>query len=232
MPEQNPIRKMRKKKSLPNTIAVIIFIILVSAAGVYFLLPGLANPINLGVKPSNGIYGEAVKKITEAKESSSANSEDNTVSLTLTGEEFTSLITQSPGTGNEIKDFQVKVNKDNTLETSATISTSYLLNDVLEGKYSRGDLKKALPMLEALPEQMNLYAKVAQDSNNGSSGFNLKSVNVMGIPIPESILNSEYADVYTSEGIQIVLEQFSERAGVKFSDIQLIDGSLQLKGQN
>jgi hypothetical protein len=138
---------------------------------------------------------------------------------------------KNPKIENEIKDLQVKVNPDNTLEASATINTAFLLDDVLGGKYSKEDLKEALPVADALPEQINFYCKVAQDAKNNDSGFNLQSINVMGVPVPESIVKSEDADIYTAEAIQLFLNEVSTETGVQFNDILLSEGKLELEGK-
>lgn len=231
--QMQPSQLIKRKKRSPIIILfIIIVIIIICALTIYFLLPGLSKPINLGVEASVRTYNISMEKLNAAENSVEGDTENKTVNVSLTSEEFTSLIAENPSTYNNMKNFQARVNPDNTMEASATICTSFILNDVLKGKYSKEDFKEALPLLETIPEDINFYCKISQESvNNNITDFQLQDINVMGISVPDNLTASQEAAVLMENILDEILEDISGTSSIKFDDIQITGGKLELKGQ-
>lgn len=235
---------MAPKKKKGKGLVVLLVLVLIIGAGVlslYLFLPGLLGPKSLGIKSSPEAYNSAMVKLgitkDEAPKTGSAESYQviygapHPVNTALTSEEITSFINENRPDYYALKNVQVRINDDGTVEASGSIDTAYIFEKILGGEYTEEDLKSAVPMLGMLPGSVNLYAKgTGEINNNQIENVDIQNLTVMGISIPDSAL--------TEAGTQIIvetLEGYMERENAKNnSDIEhmaIEDGKLVVEGQ-
>ncbi len=218
---------------------IILVVLLGGFIAVTFLVPGLVLPVNLGVKSTYEGYANALSKLGFEKDAAptTGTAEDynvvysgsHKVDTALSSEELTSFITENRPPYFAVKDVQIRFNEDGTIETTGKLETAYVFEQVLDGDYTLEDAKRALPMLGLIPAKVNLYAKFTGEVvDNHIEGLYVDSITVMGITIPNDIIESnEYFIIET-------LDDFIARTNAKSgADIQLMtveNGKLNIKG--
>lgn len=234
---------MAKKRSGCLTVfLVVVSLIIATVLGAYFLLPGLARPYDYGVKSSEASYESAVQKLGIAAEATSgikAGPEYKTVygdpkdvQAELSSEEVTSLLNKSSMNNNSLKNVQVRINKDNTIDTAGTVDTDYVFDKVLKGKYTREDAKKALPMLGILPDDVNFSCNIDFEvKDNKAQSVNINRISVMGISIPEALTGADKAGPFAEKMLDGYLQSIAETSGTSYDLIQINNGMLEFDGK-
>jgi hypothetical protein len=195
-----PPVKPKKRRGL-KVFLIILLVLIAGAAGVYFLMPGLSRPVDLGVRSSRAAYESAVGKLGIIKDEAprGGSSGDysvvytgsNAIDTSLTSEEITSFLGENRPPYYALKNVQVRINDDGTVEASGTIDTSYVYDVILQGLYSREETRAALPMLGLIPDKVNVYVKLAGSiDDNHVTGLNVEAASVMGITIPTELISS------------------------------------------
>jgi len=221
------------------TLLIIIIVLLAGFIAVTLFVPGMVLPVNLGVKSTYEDYQTAMNKLGLTKDTAPdtgtaldyrvSYSGSHEVNEDLTSDELTSYINENRPPYFAVKDVQIRINEDGTIEASGKLDTSYVFEQVLDGDYTMEDAKRALPMLGLIPANVNLYAKFSGAVvNNHIEDLDVDSISVMGITIPGDMIESnEYFIVDT-------LDNFIARSNAKSgADIDLItveDGKLNVKG--
>ena len=236
-----PAVKKRRSGCLTFLLISVCIIGLVSLA-VYFAVPGVFRSYDLDVKASAAAYDSAMGKMgyTKDKAPSKGAAEDYTytygspkaVDVLLTSEEITSFLNINRPPYYAIKNVQVRINPDNTVEASASLDVSYVFNYILDGKYSRDDAKKALPMLGLLPDKVNVYSKFSGGiRNNRIEDMSIHKVGVMGIPIPQSLVNSNDTRSFIKNGIDNYIGKETAKQNSRCELLEVNDGKVVFKGQ-
>lgn len=241
---QQSFKPMKKKKrsGCLTSLLVLIGLLCAIALSAYFLLPGLFKPHDLGIKTSSKSYESSMKKLnfTKDKAPTTGEAEDykytygkpQAVDTSLSSEELTSFFNTNRPDYYALKNVQIKINPDNTIEAAATLDVSYVFGNILDGKYSREDAQKALPMLGLLPNNINIYCKASGGiKDNKLNQLSIHNVSVMGIPIPESYVSSSDAKQFINTNIGGYLERVTAKSNTRFDLLQVNNGNLAIKGQ-
>jgi hypothetical protein len=233
-----PPVKIRKGRGL-RVFLIILAVLIAGAAGTYFLLPGLSKPVDLGIRSSREAYERAMSKLGIDKDTApeSGESDDYIISYgelreteaSLTSEELTSFFNENRPPYYAVKNVQVRINEDGTIEASGNLDTSYVFDRILNGQYSRDDAQSALPMLGLVPDTVNVYLKFSGSVvNNHVEGFDVDAVSVMGIPIPKELIVSNAAFIVNTLDDFIARE--NARVGTNIERVEIAGGKLSLDG--
>ena len=238
LPAAIPKKKRRGLKGL--IIAIVIIGAL--ALGLSLLLPGLFSPKDLGVSSSEEAYQSLLVKLNYTKDTSPETgvAEDYlvvygppvAVNTSLTSEEITSFFNENRPDYYALKDVQVRINDDNTLDFSANLDTNYVFSEILGDSYSREDAKDALPMLGLLPQKVNIYCNAGGSvEDNQIRSFSLNDVSIMGIGIPDSLIQSEQASAFIVSTLDGYMQKYAAASGNSFDSLKMENGELQFSGQ-
>ena len=220
---------MKRRGCLTVLLAIIIIIGAVAGAIAIFL-PGFFGPKNLDVKISQTAYESAVTKLEYVMDKASV------IDTALTSEELTSYINYKRPESYGLKKVQIRINSDDTLEIAGALDTDYFIDNVLKGKYSREDIKKAVPMIGLLPKSVNIYSKIGVEIvNNQTSNLAVSDIEVMGVGLPDSICNSSKAKTEIGNILNAFIENSTKKTGAIYDSISVQDGVLillshQMKG--
>lgn len=242
-PQQSVNSGGRKKRSGCLT-ALLVFIIVIAgiALAAYFLLPGVFKPNDLGIKTSDQAYESAVQKLgyTKDKAPSIGAAQDykytygspKAADISLTSEEITSFLNVNRPPYYAIKNVQVRINPDNTVEAAASLDVPYVFNYILDGKYNKDDAKKALPMLGLLPDKINVYSKFSGGvRNNRIEKMSIDKVSIMGIPIPGTLVNTTGATSFVKSSIDNYIGKETSKQNSRYDLLEVNNGNLVFKGQ-
>lgn len=237
--DNNPIQKKPKKRGC--LIALLIFLVIVAAliTCVAIFLPGFFRPKDLGIKTSKEAYESALAKLNYQKDAAptSGTGDDYTytygdlkeVDTTLNSEELTSFFNYNRPKYYALKDVQIRINPDNTMEFSGAIDTEYFLSNVLGGEYSVEDIEKNFPLIKAIPGSVNVYAQLSGEIvDNKSTGFAFSDIEVMGVGLPSDIYETENAKDEIKNLIDGFLESTTEKTGGSYESIKIEDGELKI----
>lgn len=234
-----PTAKPKKKHGCLTAFIIVLAVIIIGAATVFFLLPGLARPADLGIKPTREAYASAMDKLDITKDAAPASGAADeylttygalqNVEASLTSEELTSFFNENRPSYYAVKDVQVRVNDDGSIEASGKLNTSYVFNDMLGGQYTKEDAQSALPMLGLIPDNVNVYFKLdGSIEDNQVQGLNIESVKVMGIPVPEALINSAMPFINTT--LDNYISTACHKSGAHVESLDVNDGQMNFKG--
>jgi hypothetical protein len=237
---QTETKITKKKHGLLKKLAIVLVIIALIILALGFLLPGLLWPKDLGVRYTNQDYASAMQKLEYIKDNvPTGNSEKEykyiygpttDIDIRLTSAEITAFINTDRPSYYAVKNVQIRVNADNTIDASGTVNVDYVLNEILGGKYSRNEIAKEIPALGILPSNVNLYVNFTGSIVNNTSNGKLNSVSVQGISIPTEYVQSQEAISTVTSGIDKFV---SDRTSVSKSNVEKIgaeNGNLIIKG--
>lgn len=220
-------------------LLIVIIVLLGGFIAVTFLVPGLVLPVNLGVKSTYEGYVNAMDKLGlqkdeapktgEAEDYSVVYSGSHAVDTALTSEELTSFVTENRPPYFAVKNVQIRINEDGTIEASGKLETSYVFEQVLDGNYTIEDAKRALPMLGLIPANVNLYAKFTGSVvDNHIEGLDVDSISVMGITIPNDLIESN--ETFIVDTIDGFIERVNAKSGADIELMAVENGKLDIKG--
>lgn len=236
-----PVGKVKKKHGCLTALFVVLGIIIAAAVAVYILVPGLLRPYDLAVKSSPEAYQSALAKLQMSKDIAPTEGEADdyvvvygpyqSVSTALTSEEVTSFFNENRPDYFAVKNVQVRINEDGSIEASANIDVNYIFNKILNGQYTREDAQSALPMLGLLPNNVNFYFKVYGGVvDNQVQGLYIDEVSVMGITIPENLVSSQTAMSFVTTTLNGYIARTNAESGASYDLIQVNGGSLDFVG--
>lgn len=241
MSEEQVVKPRRKRGCLT---VLLVFIVLLGGGLllIYFLVPGFFKPYDLGIKATPEAYESAMSKLAITKDSApkEGTAEDyiysygasTAVQTSLSSEEITSFLTINRPEYYAMKDVQVRINEDDTMEASASLDVSYVLEEILDNKYSKEEINQKLPVLGFLPDEVNVYIKAdGAIRDNKVADLTIEDVSIMGITIPDSMINTEQANNFIEESLDSYLEKTSEKSGARYDLLQLNNGNLEIQGQ-
>lgn len=238
-PYAPPMATQKKKHGCLTALIIVIVILALAAAAVYFLVPGLLRPYDLGIKSTREAYERSMEKMGISKDTSpvSGTADDykitygasHAVDTALTSEEITSFFNENRPPYYAVKDVQVRINGDGSIEASGRLDTSYVFNKMLYGQYSKQDAQSALPMLGLIPDNVNIYFKVTGGvEDNQVHGLNVESVSVMGIGLPQSLIAS--AEPFVTQVLDIYIAKECARVGASIESVDVSNGKLDFNG--
>jgi len=228
-----------KKRGGLIALLIIIIVLLAGFIAVTFLVPGMVRPVNLGVKSSLEDYQTAMDKVglTRDETPTAGTIEDyqvvysgsHAVDEALTSEELTSYVNENRPPYFAVKNVQIRINNDGTVEASGTLNTAYVFEHVLGGEYSMEDAQRALPMLGLIPDNVNLYVKLSGGVvNNHVRGLDIDSVSVMGITIPNDLIDSN--EDFIVDTVDGLIARVNAKSGSNIEQLDFDNGKLNVKG--
>jgi hypothetical protein len=218
----------RKKNRLPGFLALALLLAACAFAALY-LLPGLRpNTSAVQSAPSE----ESAPPVSSKSESAAQPSEEGPVAvkMSLDNAALAALIKNSPP-NDSLKDLSIQINEDDTLQAGATINTDYLFDEVLAGRLSREDVKKSLPLLGNLPDELPVEVRLAGAvRDNKADGLEIRQLRLMGIPLPQSMVSTPQIQNFVKESLDGLLEKSVQESGAQADLIEAKDGSLVIEG--
>jgi hypothetical protein len=225
------------KKGWIVFIGIVVVVVLV--LGWFGFIPGLSTlmgankPVDLGLKYTEADFNKAHGQSGVNYETVSGNPDagmsisfagSHEVNTSWTSAEMTSLLNNRPWKYWPIKNVQLRINPDNTVEMSGVFNEKKL-----EGYAAGiGTPQAVIDRLSILPAEAAFYLKgSAALSNNQVSKFDITSAKLNRIPIPTSILlslNNEIANyAYAADG---VTDELSKYSGKKQAIVNFINEKL------
>ena len=154
------------------------------------------------------------------------------VQTELNSEEITSFLNENRPDNYALHHVQIRVNDDNTVDATGTIDTSYVFDEILKGKYTREDARQAVPALGLLPDKVNFSCNIeGAIKDNKTEAFDINSISVMGIPIPDTLVNSQQTDSFISSALDSYLGGIADKSGASYDLIQANGGRLLFEGR-
>ena len=205
-----------------------------------FVFPGLIWQKDLGVRYTRADYESALTKLKYIKDGIPEGlSADEyiynygpvvDVNIKLTSAEITAFINTDRPSYYAVKNVQVRINDDGTIDASGALNTDYVLNKFLGGRYSKTEIAKEMPALGLLPASVNVAANFSGSVINNSSSGSLNSLEVQGIPIPSTYINSSEAVNVLTNAINDAIEVGNTKSGSNINRIAVDSGELNIDG--
>lgn len=228
------------KKSLLKGFLITVSILVLVVVGLGFTFPGLIWTRSLGVTYTQTDYNSIMDKLNYTKDDApTGDSKDlynyiygpaNSVDTEFTSEELTAFFNENRPSYYPLKNVQVKINDDGTIEVSAAANVDYFLNDVLGGKYTRAQIENEIPTLGILPDNVNIYVKFTGSVTQNISYINVKALTVQGVAIPESYFSTATAANLISTGVNEFITKSNTETGSSYESIYVENGVVKFKG--
>lgn len=233
------MEKKIKKKILKGFL-ITISMIVVTVVGLGFAFPGLIWTRSLGVTYTQTDYNSIMDKLNYTKDDApTGDSKDlynyiygpaNSVDTEFTSEELTAFFNDNRPSYYPLKNVQVKINDDGTIELSAAANVDYFLNDVLGGKYTRAQIENEIPTIGILPDNVNIYVKFTGSVTQNISYINVKALTVQGVAISESYFSTATAANLISTGVNDFITKSNTETGSSYESIYVENGVIKFKG--
>lgn len=237
---QKPKAPKKRHRFLKGLLIFIITIVVILGA-LGFFIPGLLWAKDLGVKYSQADYESAIQKIEYIKDPApTGESADEyvytygalkNISTEFTSAEITAFVNTNRPSYYAVKNAQVKINSDGSVEASGSVNVDYVLNEMLSGKYSRSQIMEEIPALGLLPSNVNLYIKGGGSVVNNDASVNVDSIEVQGISIPQKFVNSSEAASTVNGALNKVLSASNTKSGSNIEKLAPQDGKLLIIGE-
>lgn len=236
----NKTKSPKKKHRLLKFLAIFAGIIIIAAVILGMSFPGLLWTKDLGVKYTEADYQSAITKLEYIKDAiptGSAESEyvytygkTSAINTEFTSSEITAFINTGRPSYYAVKNVQVRLNPDGTIDASGIVNVDYVLNEILGGKFSREQIAKEMPALGLLPGSVNLYINAGGSVLNNNAEVDLNKVEVQGIPIPTEYVNSKEAIDTVTGGANQIMQDYSSKSGSNFEKLAVENEKLVIKG--
>lgn len=235
--------KEKPKKHRKGLKKLLIFLIVLVMAVIILgiIFPGLIWTKNLGVTYTNADYKSILEKLNYIKDAVPAgNSADEytykygevkTVDVEFTSEEITAFFNENRPSYYALKNVQVKINDNGTIEASANVDVDYVLNDILGGDYSRDEIESEIPALGILPSHVNLYIKFSGVVTNNKSSAHISAVSVQGVSLPKNLIYSSEAKSVVNEGLNNLMSTYNSKTDSSFDNISVENGKIKFKAK-
>jgi hypothetical protein len=226
----------KKIMNLLKKLFIFIIVIGFMLVALGCLFPGLLWTKSLGVKYTEADYKKVMEKLgysldTNLVTESYTYGPPTAIDTKFTSEEITALINKNESEYYAIKNAQVKLNDDGTIEIVGSANTDYFLNEILGGKYTKEEVSSMLPIPGLLPSAVNIYLNLNGSVTNNKTNISINSVSVQGVEIPSSITNSYESINSVTEGLDNIILKCNNESGSSFDEIKVENGKLVFKGK-
>ena len=234
--------KIPPKKKNSGLVKFITFLAIVGVIvlGLGFIFPGLLWQQSLGISYTTEDYNSILEKLSYIKDAAPTEGTESDytyiygsikpVDVEFTSEELTAFFNENRPSYYALKNVQIRINNDGTIEASANANVDYFLDEVLGGEYSRYQINQQIPALGMLPSNVNLYLKFSGSVTDNKTTIDVSSASVQGIEIPSVYVNSSEAMSVLSSGCDNVMNTFSSKTGSTFNKISVEGGVIKFKG--
>ena len=220
---------------LVGTLAIII--IPLTALG---LVPGLsplfgASAKDFGIKVTKedsfaahakaGIEIVSLAKNTDPNKDFTLEGRKDT-SFTLDSKELTAFTNNRPWIKYPIKNVQVRIDKDGTIESSATLIVSRVMPFAVALGYSESQIKDAMKKFSIPPFEVPVYVKGKGSVLNDVVSINAQIIKIGAIPVPGDIVKQ------INKGAEPVLDDIIQKHSASFhaETLNFADGRMIFKG--
>lgn len=234
-------KSIKKKRNWFKGLLIFILVVIIIVIILGFLFPGLLWVKDLGVRYSKADYDNIMNKLNYIKDATPIGDDANQyqyiygdvkdVDIEFTSEEITAFFNEGRPSYYAIKNVQIKLNDDGSVEAVGSANVDYFLTNILSGKYSKAEIEKQMPALGILPSNVNLYLKFSGSVNNNISNINIASVSVQGIPIPSNILDTNEATSTVTDGLNNLIKDYNNKSGSSFDKIAVENKKVIFKGK-
>lgn len=233
--------KPKKRRGCIAALLVLLAIVIGIAVLASVVLPGLFKPKKLGIDSTQESYESAMLKLNYTKDTAplTGKAEDyvytygapTQVSTSLTSEELTSFFNYNRPDYYALKDVQIRINPDNTIEFSAKIDTEYIIKKVLGGDYTEDEINNAIPFIKFIPASVNIYSHFSGEIvDNKALSFEVSDVKVMGFGLPVDLYKTTEAQTQIIALIDNLLVMTTEKTKGTFTSIKVENGELKITG--
>jgi hypothetical protein len=239
--ENNIVTQTKPKKKWLKRLIIFVIIVGIIIVVLGYLFPGLIWAKSLNVKYTKEDYASIMEKLDYIKDDVpiGVNIEEyeykygklKNVNIEFTSEELTAFFNEERPSYFPVKNVQILINENGTIEAVATANVDYFLNNVMTGKYSRKEISKEMPALGILPNNVNLYLKVEGSITNNKSTLGIDSVAVQGIPLGDNITKSNEAINTVTEAIDKLMSDFNAKTGSDFYKIYVENGRIKFQAK-
>lgn len=231
-------KKIKKNlfKGLIITVSVLVLIVMVLG----FAFPGLIWTKSLGVNYTQTDYNSIMDKLNYTKDDTpTGDSKDlynyiygpaASVDTEFTSEELTAFFNENRPSYYPLKNVQVKINTDGTIELSASANVDYFLNNILGGKYTRQQIENEIPAIGILPDNVNIYIKFTGSVTQNISYINVKAITVQGVAIPDQYFVPTSIANTISAGFNDFIAKSNAETGSSYESVYVENGVLKFKG--
>lgn len=237
--EEVKIPLKKKKKGLVKFITFLV-IASVMVMGIGFIFPGLLWQKSLGITYTTEDYNGMLEKLNYIKDAAPTEGTEGdyayvygslkSVDVEFTSEELTAFFNENRPNYYALKNVQIRINNDGTIEASANANVDYFLNEVLGGEYSRDQINQQIPALGMLPSNVNLYLKFSGSVTDNRTSIDVSSASVQGMDIPSVYVDSSEAMSILSSGCDNIMNTYKSKTGSNFDKISIEDGVVKFKG--
>ncbi len=231
----------KKKHKLIKTLGIVLIVMTIIVLVLGFLFPGLLWTKDLGIKYTDADYQSVLAKLDYIKDAiPTGDSRDDyaytygkttNIETEFTSAEITAFINTDRPSYYAVKNVQVRINSDGTIDASGIVNVDYFLSEVLSGKFSREQIVKEIPALGFLPGSVNLALNFDGGIINNKASGSINSAEVQGIPIPTEYVNSDEAISTVTGGLNDMLTKNSSKSGSVFEKLAVENEKIVLKGQ-
>jgi len=187
------------------TIIVVLALIVVGVGGYLGFIPGVSSifgsdkPRDLGQKitleDSKAIQLKTKVEIVELPKDTPVENSFQLVgkkdmSFSFDGKEATALVNNRPWKYYPFSNVQIRLNPDNTIETSGMVNMDKLFDYAKSLGYSAEDVKKAMDEYKIPRINMPFYAKGTADITYDHVTMNVQEVQAGRLSIPSSVIIS------------------------------------------
>ncbi len=147
-------------------------------------------------------------------------------SFTLDSKELTAFTNNRPWIKYPIKNVQVKIDKDGTIETSATLIVSRVLPFAIALGYSESQIRDVMQKFSIPPFEVPVYVKGKGSVSNDAVSINAQNIKIGAIPIPSDIVGQ------INKGAESILDDIIQKHSASFhaETLNFADGKMNFKG--
>lgn len=236
---EKDINKKKKHGFIKGILITLSALVLVVVA-LGFIFPGLVWTRSLGVRYTQTNYNSIIDKLNYTKDATPTGDsadlynyvygEPTNVDTELTSEELTAFFNENRPSYYPLKNVQIKINEDGSIEVAAAANVDYFLNDLLGGKYTREQIQNEIPALGLLPDNVNIYLKFTGSITNNISTIYIDLATVQGIEIPSNYTNSSSAINVIESSLNDFIAKLNTETGTNFESLTVQNGVLKFKG--
>lgn len=240
--EQSELLKPLKPKKRHRILKFIIGFLIFIAIGLFALniaFPGLITTRDLGVKYTTADYESATKKLATIKDilvnlqniEGAEYGQTKDINISLTSAEITAFVNTNNPISYAANNFQVMINKNNEIEATGSVNVQFFLTEMLDNKVSKEQILEEMPVLSAIPANVNLYIKFNGEIISNKSSMQIKEVSVQGIPVPTEYVNTQDAVSTLTSGIDSFLSKNNVVTGSSIDSLKLNEDKVSLIGK-
>ena len=147
-------------------------------------------------------------------------------SFTLDSKELTAFTNNRPWIKYPIKNVQVKIDKDGTIESSATLIVSRVMPFAVALGYSETQVRDAMQKYNIPPFEVPVYVKGTGSVLNDVVTINAQNIKIGAIPVPGDIVSQ------INKGAESILDDIIQKHSASFhaETLNFTDGRMIFKG--